>query len=524
MEEFQRIILVHYHEIGLKGRNRGVFEKRLQKNLEALLGAYPVVTIHRISGRLLVFLREGTTLEVANQCTDAILGVPGVARASCGFKCDLDIKVMGRAACIALAEAEPFSTFKVSARRNHTVFPIDSMQMNRDIGEVLCERFPEKRVQMKGQDVTVGVEAGGHRLRVRAVRPRDRRPARGFVGQGGVPSVLGHRLARGHLAHGSAAGPCPIGVHFSGRPQTSDASEYLVDDIAHVLERTGCIGRVYVVPFGDYQREISLSCPPSLRVILYRRLMFRVAEELARREGAGALVTGESLRQVASQTLDNIRATNDAVELPVLRPLIGSDKLEIIEAAQELGTFEISSMDAPDCCTLFMPRNPETHAKLEVVREAEVAFPVGEWVTASPMRPSPMTMPARPTSRPANPDDRELLISVSQSRFRRGRPWSPLFCHAPLFHSRGQTKVCPYGWYRGMRIGTEAGRDHGRRGERIETFPRHKYGRVLVSFFQFGRRRRSWPFKIVRNRSRRDCIWVACPGRSSSLWHWRWCS
>ena len=121
MEEFQRIILVHYHEIGLKGRNRGVFEKRLQKNLEALLGAYPVVTIHRISGRLLVFLREGTTLEVANQCTDAILGVPGVARASCGFKCDLDIEVMGRAACIALAEAEPFSSFKVSARRNHTV-------------------------------------------------------------------------------------------------------------------------------------------------------------------------------------------------------------------------------------------------------------------------------------------------------------------------------------------------------------------------------------------------------------------
>ena len=107
-----------------------------------------------------------------------------------------------------------------------------------------------------------------------------------------------------------------------------------------------------------------------------------LAEELARREGAGALVTGESLGQVASQTLDNIRATNDAVELPVLRPLIGSDKLEIIEAAQELGTFEISSMDAPDCCTLFMPRNPETHAKLEAVREAEVAFPVEEWVTA----------------------------------------------------------------------------------------------------------------------------------------------
>ncbi len=148
-----------------------------------------------------------------------------------------------------------------------------------------------------------------------------------------------------------------------------------MDDIARVLERTGCIARVYVVPFGDYQREISIACPPGLRVILYRRLMFRVAEEIARRERAGALVTGESLGQVASQTLDNIRATDAAVEMPVLRPLIGSDKLEIIDAAQQLGTFEISSQDAPDCCTLFMPRNPETHAKLVDVEAAEAAFP-----------------------------------------------------------------------------------------------------------------------------------------------------
>ncbi len=145
--EFQRIILVHYHEIGLKGRNRSVFEKRLQKNLEALLCAFPIVTIHRISGRLLVFLREGTVLEVANACADAILGVPGVARVSCGFKCEQDMEPMGQAACIALAEAEPFESFKVSARRNHTTFPIDSMQLNRDIGAVLCEAFPAKRVK-----------------------------------------------------------------------------------------------------------------------------------------------------------------------------------------------------------------------------------------------------------------------------------------------------------------------------------------------------------------------------------------
>ncbi len=160
MEEFQRIILVHYHEIGLKWTQTVEFEKAPSEEPGGASGAYPVVTIHRISGRLLVFLREGTTLEVANQCTDAYSGRARRARASCGFGAIWISRSRGRAACIALAEAEPFSTFfKVSARRNHTVFSIDLMQMNRDIGEVLCERFPEKRVQMKGQDVTVGVEA-----------------------------------------------------------------------------------------------------------------------------------------------------------------------------------------------------------------------------------------------------------------------------------------------------------------------------------------------------------------------------
>ena len=382
MEEFQRIILVHYHEIGLKGRNRGVFEKRLQKNLEALLGAFPVVTIHRISGRLLVFLREGTGHDEANACADAILGVPGVARVSCGFKCDREMAIMGQAAVAALTDAGAFESFKVSARRNHTDFEIDSMQMNRDIGEVLCEAFPDKAVKMKDPDVTVGVEVVQNAVYVYA---------RSIRGIGGLPVGSSGRVVA-LLSSGidspvalwrmARRGAVPIGVHFSGRPQTADTSEFLVDDIAHVLERTGCIARVYVVPFGDYQREISIGCPPSLRVILYRRLMFKVAEEIARRERAGALVTGESLGQVASQTLENIAATNDAVTLPVLRPLIGSDKLEIIDQAQQLGTFDISSMDAPDCCTLFMTRNPETHAKLDEVREAEAKFPIADWVQA----------------------------------------------------------------------------------------------------------------------------------------------
>lgn len=380
-EHHQRICLVHYHEIGLKGHNRSKFELRLQKNIEALLDGYPLVTIHRIAGRLIVFLQEGTDLETALAVADIILNVPGVARVSCGYKCQRDLEVMGQVAVSALSEVESFETFKVAARRNHTDFPTPSPDMNQIIGSALCEAFPDKKVKMKYPDVTVGVEVVQNAVYVYA------RSVRGIgglpVGSSGkvvclLSSGIDSPVALWRIARRGAT--C-IGVHFSGRPQTSDTSEFLVDDIAHVLEKTGCIARVYVVPFGDYQREISLKVPPSLRIIMYRRLMFRVAEELARREGAGALVTGESLGQVASQTLENITATNAVVSLPVFRPLIGTDKIEIIDEAQKLGTYDISSQDAPDCCTLFMPRNPETHAKLNVVEEAEAALPVETWVT-----------------------------------------------------------------------------------------------------------------------------------------------
>lgn len=380
MAQFQRICLAHYHEIGLKGHNRASFEKRLLKNLEVLLGAFPVVTIHRISGRICVFLKEGTDWETARQCATFMAKVPGVARVSCGYKCPREIDEMISGALDAMEDAGEFESFKVHARRNHTDFPIGSMEMNQLIGSALCAARPLARVRMKDPDLTIGVEVVQNAAYVYGWSER---------GIGGLPvgssgkvvcllsSGIDSPVALWRMARRGAT--C-IGVHFSGRPQTSDASEYLVDDIASVLQKTGCIARVYTVAMGDMQRQIALDAPPELRIILYRRLMFKVAEEIARRIHAGALVTGESLGQVASQTLDNIRCTDAAVTMPVFRPLIGSDKLDIIQEAQNLGTFAISSQDAPDCCTLFMPRSPETHGKIPVVEEAERAFPIEQWV------------------------------------------------------------------------------------------------------------------------------------------------
>ncbi|MBR2790044.1 MAG: tRNA 4-thiouridine(8) synthase ThiI [Eggerthellaceae bacterium] len=380
MDRFQRICLVHYHEIGLKGHNRASFENLLSENIRFLLADFPVVTIRRISGRLCVFLREGTDYATAQEALRVMLGVPGVARVSCGYKCDRDIELMGQAAIDALHDAGQFTSFKVAARRNHTDFPIHSLEMNALIGEVLVNEFPDKKVIMKEPDVTVGVEVVESAAYVYALS---------LPGIGGLPvgsagkvvalmsSGIDSPVAAWRMARRGAR---VIGVHFSGRPMVANTSEFLVDDIAHVLERTGCIAKVYVVPLGEYQHRIALAAPPSLRIVLYRRLMYRVAERIARKERAGALVTGESLGQVASQTLDNIRATDASVELPILRPLIGSDKLEIIRQAQELGTYEISSEPAADCCTLYMPRSPETHAKLADVEAAEALYDWESWI------------------------------------------------------------------------------------------------------------------------------------------------
>lgn len=366
-----RVCLVHYHEIGLKGNNRARFERILMDNIKAALAAFSVATITRISGHILV------TFSVSGEAERAfplIAKVPGVARVSLAFHTNREPGEYCAAAIKALEEFGEFNSFKVVARRSNTDYELTSMDLNKQVGEVLCNVFPDKKVLMKGCDAQVHVLVVQGSVYVYARSER---------GVGGLPqgsagkvvtllsSGIDSPVATWLLAR---RGAVPVPIHFSGRPQTADTSEYLCQDIIQALAPCVQVGRLYVIPFGDCQREISIACPSDLRVIMYRRVMYAVAERIAQLEGAKALVTGESLGQVASQTLENIMAVNEVVDIPVFRPLIGSDKQEIIARAEQIGTYDISTQTAPDCCTLFMPRRPETHAKLDEVHAAWEMF------------------------------------------------------------------------------------------------------------------------------------------------------
>jgi thiamine biosynthesis protein ThiI len=301
-------------------------------------------------------------------------------RVSIGIRVSQRIEAVTEAALWLLKKREPWQSFKVDARRANTDFPIDSMELNRLIGALLCEALPTKVVRMREPDVKVHVEMieGAAFVYAQTVS-----------GVGGLPVGSSGRVVS-LLSAGLDSpvatfrvmrrGALVTGLHFSGRPETPSDSEHLVREIARALAPFAGFDRLAIVAFGSYQRQIAAAVPPALRVVLYRRLMFAVANALAEREGAKALVTGESLGQVASQTLDNILVVDAVAALPVLRPLIGSDKLEIIAEAKALGTFDISSQNHDDCCTLFMPRNPETHAKLKVVEPIWAALPVADWV------------------------------------------------------------------------------------------------------------------------------------------------
>ena len=266
--------------------------------------------------------------------------------------------------------AHPYATFRVSAKRADKRFPKTSMDVEREIGAHVAAHTG-KRVNLSHPDMTILVEL---------VPPYAYYSCQRDTGPGGLPTGTGGKvlsLISGGIDSPVAAyrmmkrGCKAVFVHFHGRPYLSRVSEEKVRDQVTLLTAYQLYSRLYLIPFGDIQSQVIIKAPPPVRVVLYRRLMLRIATHIAKQEDAWALTTGDSLGQVASQTPENISVVNEATSLPVLRPLIGMDKLEITQQAQALGSFETSIEPDQDCCTLFVPKHPQTRCHLPHILKVE---------------------------------------------------------------------------------------------------------------------------------------------------------
>ncbi len=368
-------VLVHYGEVGLKGQNRPRFIQTLVRNTEERLRGLDVHLDHKRSGRLVFRLGPRARWDVVAARLRTVFGIAYFARA---WRVPLDMDALEQAVLERLPKQEGV-TFAVRARRARKDFPMNSMEINRRLGAAVARRTGW-RVNLSQPDIPIHVEV----LYKEIFFYFGKEPGPGGLPVGVSGTVI--NLLSGGIDSPVAAwrmlkrGCNVINVHFHGQPLVSQASEIKAIELTRVLTEWGCSPRLYSVPIGRVQAEIMKTTPPAYRVVLYRRLMLRVAQEIARREDALALVTGESVGQVASQTLHNLYVINQVAEMPVLRPLIGMDKEEIIAQAESIGTLELSNLPGEDCCTLFTPKHPVTMARLEDVLEIERQQPWEEWV------------------------------------------------------------------------------------------------------------------------------------------------
>ena len=367
--------IVHYHEIGLKGRNRSTFENILLRNLGKALDGTGAEKARRLPGRLLVPLSDAADITLV---TERLQRVFGVANFGIGVGGKLDPESLGDVAWDVVRDRE-FGTFAVRARRAHSDFPLSAREINEKVGAYLLERSG-RRVNLSEPELTCHIEIVGDLVIVYADRARG---AGGLpVGSSGkvvalVSSGIDSPVAAARIMR---RGSRVVFVHFHSQPFTDGSSARQASEIVEILSQYQYASTMYVIPLAPAQQLIAATAPESLRTLLYRRMMMRIATEIARRESAGALVTGDSLGQVASQTLENLAVVEDAAGMPVLRPLVGRDKEEIVSEATALGTFEVSSAPCQEACVLFEPRRPATKASIEQVGRAEEGLDLGSLV------------------------------------------------------------------------------------------------------------------------------------------------
>ena len=359
-------VLIRYHEIALKKGNRRYFIELLKRNLISAVKDLGIKEIRSLPARLLLTFKADFDSEVL---TERIRSVFGVANFSMVERTPRDLETL-RARILESLDGSRFSSFRIETQRGDKTFALKSPEINRQLGAAVKEQSGA-RVDLTNAELTVTVE----------ILPRD--AFFGFnkiAGPGGLPVGASGRVVA--LISGGIDSPVGayrmmqrgcrlIFVHFHSAPYLDQTSQQKVRQLVTELTRCQFQSRLYLIPFGEIQRQIVSSVARPLRVILYRRMMLRIAEQVARREKCQALITGESLAQVASQTLENMAVIQQAAQLPVLRPLVGMDKQEIIDQARRIGTYEISSIPDQDCCQLFVPKHPATRARLADVEQDE---------------------------------------------------------------------------------------------------------------------------------------------------------
>ncbi|WP_102411712.1 tRNA uracil 4-sulfurtransferase ThiI [Beduinella massiliensis] len=370
----RELLLVRYGEVHLKGQNRPYFLRTLVnavKNAVREIGGNVWISDSRI------FVSDAEDMDECIRRVTKVFGVHSVCPAVEMEKDDFE------AVCREAVELmRPLTgTFKVNARRSDKHYPLDSPAINHQVGGCVLKNLPELRVDVHKPDHVLSVEIRDKAyLYVRCIPAVNGMPM-GTNGRaclllsGGIDSpVAGFMIAK--------RGVELCCVHYHSFPYTSERAKEKVVELARILsEYCGKI-RLYVVPFTQIQMDIHQKCPENYTTLIMRRFMMRIAERVARMDGAQALITGESVGQVASQTMEALGCTDEVVGMPVFRPCIGFDKIEIVERAEKIGTYETSSLPYEDCCTIFTPKHPTTHPKAELIRKAEEAL-AGEALIAS---------------------------------------------------------------------------------------------------------------------------------------------
>ena len=393
-------VLIRYHEIALKKGNRQYFTELLKRNLLAAVKDLGAKEIRSLQARLLLTFKSAVPPATLIERVSAVFGV---ANFSIVERTARDIDAL-RTRILESLNGDHFDSFRIETQRGDKTFPLTSPEINRQLGAAVKEKSGA-RVDLENPEFTVTVE----------ILPRD--AFFGFnkiSGPGGLPVGASGRVVS--LISGGIDSPVAayrmmqrgcrvIFVHFHGAPYQDQTSQEKVRRLVARLTRHQFVSRLYLVPFGEIQRQIIAAVARPLRVVLYRRMMLRIGETIARNEKAKALVTGESLGQVASQTLDNMTVIQQAARMAILRPLVGMDKQEIIDQARRIQTFEISSIPDQDCCQLFVPKHPATKARWGDVEEDEKKFAVSELVRYGVENAvtEEFSFPPEPASAPGDP-------------------------------------------------------------------------------------------------------------------------